>query len=203
MEIEAFEQDLPISHGTVILRPMLRRDVDEMALWSYHLDPFYSKGARLPASSGARDRWWNDHVKSRHSTLLGATDEKGMLIGRVSVTLVDGTRKEGVMGIRIRPDLENQGFGTDLMNAFLEYWFLYREMEILSFDANSLNERAIACYKKVGIRIVGYHFEYHPHYIGEKDMPPTGFLKHFDYRISRDQFLEQRKKPTPDQSHPV
>ena len=120
MEIEVIEHGLPISHGKIILQPMSRHDVDEMALWPYHLDPFYSKGARLPTSASARERWWNDHVNGPDSMLLAATNKKGVLVGRVSATTVDKKRKEGVMGIRIRPDQENQGLGTDLLIAFLE-----------------------------------------------------------------------------------
>lgn len=182
---------------------MRREDVDEMAKWPYHLDPFFSRGVRLPATTSGRNRWWNEQNREPFATLLAADDQAGRLIGRVSVTVVDEKAREGVMGVRIRPELENKGYGTDLLTAFLEYWFFQRDMEIITFDANILNQRAIACYRKVGVPEVGYHYEYQPHYFGEEGMHGSGFLKFLDFRLTRDQYLNLLKQRKTGERLPV
>jgi RimJ/RimL family protein N-acetyltransferase len=190
MEIPREQITLPFTYGKIFLRKMERADVDGMARWPFHMDPFYSRGANLPGSSSGRDRWWRDNYREPYSTILAGQDARGNLVGRVSVTLVDEPAKEGVMGIRIRADLEGQGLGADLLCAFLKYWFELRQMETLCFDAITLNEKAVACYRNVGVPIVGYHYEYHPNFLPERRMHKSGFLKYFDFRVSRKQYLE-------------
>jgi len=203
MEISLSNSGLPYKYGKITLRMMRRDDVDEMAAWPYHLDPFYSKGIRLPGSKLGRDKWWRDHQREPFSILLGAQNSKGRLVGRVSVTVVDEKNKEGVMGIRIRPELENLGYGADLLKSFLAYWFIFKDMKILCFDANVLNKRAAACYKKARIPIVGYHYDYHPTFLHEKQMHKSGFLKYIDYRITKEQYLEIKKSDDSAAKHPV
>ena len=190
MEIQSSQAGLPIREGRILLRPMFRQDVDTMAGWPYHLDPFYSRGAKLPAGISGRDRWWRANNREPFSILLAAEDKNGRLIGRVSITRVDESAKEGVMGIRIHPEYENLGFGTDLLRAFMQYWFVHRDMDVLTFDANYLNKRAASCYQKVGVPTVGYHYEYQPHLVGQKGIHPSGFVKFYDYRISKAQYFE-------------
>ena len=205
MEVKKSEvnEALPIRRGKILLRAMHRRDVDIMAHWPYHLDPFFARGTRLPATSSGRDHWWQANNHEPYSTLLAAQDADGNLIGRVSITRVDPEIREGVMGIRIHPELENQGYGTDLLNAFLDYWFDRQDMLLLSFDAHMLNERAISLYKKVGIPIVGYYYEYQPHFVGEDRAHPSGFAKFIDFRIDRALYLELKSQQDDSGRHPV
>ena len=193
--MEAYRQDeisagLPLQSERVALRLMRRDDVDAMGHWPFYLDPFFSRASRMPTTKMGKDNWWRNNFNPPYWVMLAAENRRtGQLIGRVTITLVDKPGGEGVMGVRIKPNLESKGYGTEMIRLFLEYWFIHREMEILTFDANALNRQALRCYEKVGIDPVGYHYEYLPQYTSEAEAHPSGFFKFIDFRLTRDQYL--------------
>jgi aminoglycoside 6'-N-acetyltransferase len=63
-------------------------------------------------------------------------------------------RSAGV-DISLRPDHLGRGLGTDAVRTIARYLFDEREHHRLTIDPAAANERAIACYRKVGFQPVG------------------------------------------------
>ena len=49
----------------------------------------------------------------------------------------------------------NKGYGAEVLNLLLDYGFNYLNMNNIMLNVKSFNERAIACYKKVGFKEYG------------------------------------------------
>lgn len=56
-------------------------------------------------------------------------------------------------------DYLNQGYGTDIVNAFVEYIFDHFDAKIILIDPAITNKRAIRCYEKAGFQFVKEAFD--------------------------------------------
>ena len=86
--------------------------------------------------------------------------EDDTLIGSCSINEIDFPNRAGTVGILIG-DEENRGkgYGTDTLKTLLNYGFNELCLHNIQLGVYSFNERAIACYKKVGFKEVGRNRE--------------------------------------------
>lgn len=52
-------------------------------------------------------------------------------------------------------DNRNKGYGAEVLDLLLDYGFNYLNLNNIMLNVKSFNERAIACYKKVGFKEFG------------------------------------------------
>jgi len=78
------------------------------------------------------------------------------LIGRCFLGSVDPVNRSARLGIVIGEKTHwDRGFGTEAIQLLLDYAFNILNLNSVNLGTYSFNERAIACYKKVGFKVIG------------------------------------------------
>ena len=82
--------------------------------------------------------------------------ENDELIGNCSIKNISYLHRIAELGIFIGIEANrNKGYGAEVLNLLLDYGFNYLNMNNIMLNVKSFNERAIACYKKVGFKEFG------------------------------------------------
>ncbi len=82
--------------------------------------------------------------------------ETDLLIGRCFLGSVDLVNRSARLGIVIGEKTHwDRGFGTEALQLLLDYAFNILNLNSVNLGTYSFNERAIACYKKVGFKVIG------------------------------------------------
>ena len=83
-----------------------------------------------------------------------------LLIGRCFLGSVDLVNRSARLGIVIGEKTHwDRGFGTEAIQLLLDYAFNILNLNSVNLGTYSFNERAIACYKKVGFKVIGQRRE--------------------------------------------
>lgn len=167
----------------VLIRPMVREDVERMRAWRPFTDPLdvLLNGSQHP---GDMNIWFCEEVSDPSRRWYAIEDLAGRLIGRLSLRQIVG-RKSARLGITLAPDYLGQGYGTDAIRTFLAYYFQELGFEVLYLDVAAPNRRAIRCYEKCGFKRIGSHYR------GIGSDKRLAFLKGEKYRDIR-RFFKKR-----------
>jgi RimJ/RimL family protein N-acetyltransferase len=150
------KEDLP--HRIVTPRTVVRRttadDIAQFDAWPGYPWPFECFDINAKARRRGEGRWWTvlDRADACHySVVLPATKE---VIGLHAFFAIDYEKRViGNMGIRIRADVCDQGYGRESLQPLLEA-VLERGFRSIRLDVAGTNYRAIRCYERCGMRIV-------------------------------------------------
>jgi RimJ/RimL family protein N-acetyltransferase len=149
----------------VIVRPMRRDDVDAMARWRPFADPLYQPFDFPRRTRSDHDQWfvWRSQDPSRR--LYAIENEEGQVIGSLTLRGMVG-RQEARLGITLGADFVSQGYGTEALKLFLDYYFGTMAFAQLVLDVAATNLRAVRTYQALGFRQTGQHFRpaSHPSY---------------------------------------
>jgi len=168
----------------VIIRPMVREDVDKMGAWRPLTDPLDSlwNGPSRSSDSHIRFQAQADDPSRRW---YAVEDLAGRLIGRLSLRRIS-RRKSALLGITLGGDYVGQGYGSDAIRTFLGYYFRELGFEMLCLDVAAPNKRAVRCYEKCGFKHIGSHYQ------GAGSDGRLAFLKDEKYRDVRRFFKKKR-----------
>lgn len=168
----------------VIIRPMVREDVDKMGAWRPLTDPLDSlwNGPSRSSDSHIRFQAQADDPSRRW---YAVEDLAGRLIGRLSLRRIS-RRKSALLGITLGGDYVGQGYGSDAIRTFLGYYFRELGFEMLCLDVAAPNKRAVRCYEKCGFKHIGSHYQ------GVGNDGRLAFLKDEKYRDVRRFFKKKR-----------
>ena len=145
-----------------VVRWFERADVDRRQQWSKHTDPLYSHNDPRPMTSRERDLWFLERTAGASYRMFAVDDLQGELIGWITLRNVNVDAGTSVLGIALEPTRMGQGYGTDALVAFLEYYFGAMGFKELWLDVAAFNHRAMRCYEKCGFRYMGKHWVEHP-----------------------------------------
>ena len=88
-----------------------------------------------------------------YAIVLNDGDE---LIGNISFMDIDNVNRSAMIGLFIgEKENRNNGYGSEALSLLLDYGFKTLNLHNVMLSVHSDNDRAIACYKKVGFREVG------------------------------------------------
>ena len=152
------DQELEEAVGErVVLRELVRSDVDQMAEWPRFDEPEL-QWANLELSS-ARDRdAWYDRSRSnptrRRYTIWG---EDGRAVGTIGLRNLDFRFGEGTLGIIVNAGDVSRGYGTDAVRTLLAHAFKRLGLRKVYLDVAEGNDRARRSYEKVGFVRIGQH----------------------------------------------
>ena len=138
----------------VLVRELIREDVDRMQNWAEHEDPlfFYYNFPKMNVEE--RHQWYQMKVRWFTRKSYAIENESKKVIGYLSIRNIKWLRREGELGIVLDPGHINQGYGSDALWAFLSYYFGSLKMLVLRLRTAKFNKRAIGCYKRCGFRIL-------------------------------------------------
>ncbi len=143
----------------VYLRAAERSDIEHFLRWFNDAETTAYLMMRAPMSEAMEQRWFDGMVeaqgKDRYLFTVCRLDD-GRPIGNCGLfdlNLLDG--RAGI-GITIgEKELWSQGFGTDAMNALLDFGFGHLRLERLWLEVYDFNPRARRSYEKSGFSVEG------------------------------------------------
>ena len=161
----------------VIIRPMIKEDVEKMQTWRPFTDPLDSLW-NVSQHSSENYVWFQAQANDPSRQWYAVEDLSGRLVGRLSLRQISG-RKSARLGITLGAEYVGHGYGTDAIHTFLAYYFRELGFEALYLDVAAPNKRAIRCYEKCGFKHVGSRYR------GVGSDERLAFLKDDRYRDVR------------------
>ena len=164
---------VPMVRGErVWLRPSERTDLDIFLRWFNDAEMTRFLSQRAPIGSTGEERWLEDvlqrHGKdSYHFVICRLDDDRP--IGTAALFDVDHLNGSAEFGIAIgEKQLWGQGYGTDALNAIVDFGFGELRLHRISLYCYAFNPRGRRSYEKAGFVVEGTlrgaHFqegEYH------------------------------------------
>ena len=138
----------------VTIRPLIRDDLDQMAAWRPYDDPLYTEANWAQRSSHQLDRWYARHSTDRRRLLCTIVDATEHVVGSITLREIDG-RRSARLGITLGVDFVDQGYGTEALILFLDYFFGNLGFEKMVLDVAGYNQRAIRVYERLAFAQVG------------------------------------------------
>jgi diamine N-acetyltransferase len=138
----------------VILRLLRRADLGEMASWRPFDDPLFAEANWTQRSLDELNRWYTRCSRDSQRLLCAVTDQSGQIIGSITLRERDGLRSAR-LGITLGADFVDQGYGTEALTLFFDYYFGELGFAKMVLDVVGYNQRAIRVYRKLGFVIVG------------------------------------------------
>jgi RimJ/RimL family protein N-acetyltransferase len=150
----------------VYLRPLEREDLERTVPAINDRDIAHLVGFQMPVGKAGADRFWEEEVSKKHgeSAYFFAICELGSaeLIGECSFHDMRGGLRADV-GIFMLPEYVGRGFGTDAMNALVDFGFGELHLERIGLFVDPENPRAIRSYEKCGFIREGIHRAFRRH----------------------------------------
>jgi RimJ/RimL family protein N-acetyltransferase len=142
----------------VYLRPLEPDDAELVHRW-YEDTRVQTLMGDPPLSLAARRRRYEDAVTGDGPNVFRFVIcrlDDDAAIGRTDLFDIDRDNGSLAFGITIGdPSLWGQGFGTDAVNALVDFAFGQLRMERVWLDTDHVNTRAQAAYKKAGFSVEG------------------------------------------------
>jgi RimJ/RimL family protein N-acetyltransferase len=112
--------------------------------------------AYLPSTLLSESETLQDVLKHRRYVFSIVDLETDGLIGRCLLFDVDQVNRRAMLGIALgEKEYWDRGFGRDASRLLLDCAFNLLNLNNVMLDTFSFNERALACYRKVGFRVIG------------------------------------------------
>jgi RimJ/RimL family protein N-acetyltransferase len=144
---------------------MKRADLDAMMEWRTFADPLYQPFDFPRRSKAEQVRWFEWRSKDPSRRLYTIRDESQWIIGSLTLREID-RRRSARLGITIGADFVSQGYGTEALRLFLDYYFGEMGFARMVLDVAATNLRAVRTYQSLGFRLEGQHYRpaSHPSY---------------------------------------
>jgi diamine N-acetyltransferase len=164
----------------VTIRPTKRADLNAMMRWRAFADPLYQPFDLPRRSKAEHVRWFEWRSKDTNRRLYTVIDEKQQVIGSLTLREIDG-RRSARLGITIGADFVSQGYGTEALRLFLDYYFADLGFDQMVLDVAATNLRAVHTYQSLGFRHHGQHYRPagHPSYRKLRQEPRYRHLRRF------------------------
>ncbi|MBI9014730.1 MAG: GNAT family N-acetyltransferase [Clostridiales bacterium] len=155
------EESLPIYMTDFTIRSFEREDLERLFNWPDHKGQYSMFNSSIKKLSfREREDLWRDRDPNTNVLTLIVDHKDQKTIGKYSL-IMDEMKPSIVsnMGIRMNPDYCDKGYGTEILSTIKEWCFL-NGIESIGFDVLETNQRAIACYEKVGFKVVKRYEKY-------------------------------------------
>jgi RimJ/RimL family protein N-acetyltransferase len=151
---------LPILRGEhVYLRPAERADIPNFVRWLNDAETTSFLNMRAPMSEAMEEKWFEGMVERQgkdHYHYVICLLKNDQPIGSLGLFAVDYVNGNGGIGISIgEKSLWGKGYGTDAMNALLDFGFGMLRLERMWLEVYVFNKRARRSYDKSGFVLEG------------------------------------------------
>ncbi|MEW6044912.1 MAG: GNAT family protein [Bacillota bacterium] len=138
------------------LRPVRPEDAPYLLQWSLNPEVAQFVHGEYPTTLERTQEWVEQSRRDRYRLTFIIEGPDGVPIGDVDLHHIAWRSGEAELRIRIgRPELWNQGLGTEAIRTLLRYLFEQRHMRSIYLRVLRSNRRAIRCYEKCGFRKEG------------------------------------------------
>jgi RimJ/RimL family protein N-acetyltransferase len=146
---------MDLHSSRVYIRQWTLHDDELEDEWPPYNDPFEPLW-NLPRRVEAGAEGWGhflDGISMRRTWAV--EDRAGRLIGRISLREIDQRTGRARLGITFGAPFIGQGFGTEALALFLDYYFTSLGFELMVLDVAAPNQRAVRSYERLGFRHTG------------------------------------------------
>jgi len=140
------------------LSPCSLQDAEKWTAWDNDLQVTLPLGdeAYTPYSLEKMKDILGNVIKSQDHIFDIVELESDTLIGRCMLFDIDRVNRKAMLGIVIgEKTYWNKGYGQDATKLLLDYGFNLLNLNSVMLGTFDFNQRAIACYKKVGFKEIG------------------------------------------------
>jgi len=150
----------PLLRGErVFLRPAERSDLPTFVRWFADADMSSLLGNRAPFSEASEEQWFNRMLDNQGKDVFNFVMcrlDDGTPFGTISLMRIDRENGSAGVGIAIgEKSMWGKGWGTDAMNALLDFGFGEVRLERIWLDVYDFNKRARRSYEKSGFSVEG------------------------------------------------
>ena len=141
----------------IYLSPMNVEDASQYVEWFCDFTTTDGIGRSSEALTiQAEIEWIENNSKNGDLNFAIVNLENDELIGNCGIMNINNKDRCAELGIFIGNEKHrNNGIGAEVLNLLLDYGFNYLNLNNIHLRVKSFNERAIACYKKVGFKEYG------------------------------------------------
>jgi RimJ/RimL family protein N-acetyltransferase len=143
-----------IRGGLVYLRPAERQDLPKFVKWLNDAGTSWFLALRAPLSMALEERWFERMLERfgtdvYHFVICRLADDRP--IGNIGLELIDTVNGNAALGIVVGEEGDRgAGYGTDAVNALVDFGFGELRLERIWLDVYEGNDRAIRAYEKAG-----------------------------------------------------
>ena len=141
----------------IYLSPVNVEDAEKYVEWfcDFKTTDGIARSASLMTVEAERI-WLEENVKNNSFNFAIVNLENDELIGNCGMVRMNQKDRNGEVGIFIGEEKNrSNGYGTEALKILLDYGFNYLNLNSIRLGVMSFNDRAIACYKKVGFKEYG------------------------------------------------
>lgn len=143
-----------IEGNLVNLRPVEMSDLDRVLAWINDREVTRHLNARYPVARLAEEMWLRARVEtplSGANVFYAIETKEGTHIGSVDFHEVSPEDRKAHLGIMIGDRAHwSRGYGADALVTLLRFAFEEMDLRRVDLTVDADNERAVACYRKVG-----------------------------------------------------
>lgn len=183
-------------------------DVFLMRTWGLHDTPLLEDYNFPEMNDDEIKIWYKMKTRSLFNKYYGIRDEEEKLVGYMGIKDIKVLRRISTLGIVLDPNHVNKGYGTEILEVFLQHYFTKMKMRKMVLEVSSFNKRAYRVYEKLGFIEEGYYLdEFFNPYIDREDPyfieAKSSFvidgkkIYNYIYRmvLSKERFFSRRKGP--------
>jgi RimJ/RimL family protein N-acetyltransferase len=189
----------------VFVRHFQREDLERMQAWEPYREYLLQQYNMPVGTLYQNDSWFRDNVQNsgrRYFAIQRRADHR--LIGVISLREIvrDLPCSSARLGLVLGAEFADQGYGTEALALFLDYYFERLGFETMKLDVAAFNGRAIRVYEKCGFVRAGEFYRSSGSTRPVKAAPDQEkfFVKrfnetqvlHYEMELSRAEWLERR-----------
>ena len=141
----------------IYLSPVSVEDAEKYVEWFCDFKTTDGIGKSSSIMTVESEREWLENTLKNNDLNFAIVDlENDELIGNCGIMNINHINRSAEVGIFIGDENKrNNGYGTESLRLLLDYGFNYLNLNSIHLGVKAFNERAIACYKKVGFKEYG------------------------------------------------
>lgn len=150
-----------IEGDRIYLSPVSIEDIELYAKWLNDrkvTDGIH--GTRNVVNVESERNWFTNTLEKGKYTFGIVLKDNDQLIGNIGFSEYNGIDRSASLGIFIgEEEYRSNGYGAEAIKLLIKYGFDILNLHSIELGVYNFNERAIACYKKVGFKECGRRHE--------------------------------------------
>lgn len=197
---------MEIKGKRITIKDLELQDVFFMRDWGVHKNPLLEDYNFPKINDKEIKIWYMMKTNKLFNKYYSIRNEEGKLVGYMGIKDIKIIRRESTLGIVLDPNYVDKGYGTEILDTFLRYYFTKMKMRKMILEVAEFNKRAYRVYEKIGFKPVGYYLDEffdsrldlsNPYYLEEKSSFVITDKKIYNYIykmvLSKKRFFELRK----------
>ena len=150
---------MKIKGRRIIIEKLKLEDVYKMRSWGVHENPLIEDYNFPPMNDIEIKIWFRKKTNTLHNKYYGVKNEEGKLIGYLGIKEIKRFWRQSTLGIVIDPSNVDKGYGSEILETYLNYYFGEMKMKSMLLEVAEFNKRAYRVYEKMGFKPVGYYLD--------------------------------------------